>query len=164
MKAFWTIITLLIMILGFFGTVLPVIPGIVLIYAGYLLYGFATHWQAYGVGVLIAWGIVTCLVLFLDFYAGVIGARRFGASRFGTWGSLIGGVAGAIAAGFPGLIVGPFAGAVVGELMAGRSRLQALRSAWGSVVGFLAGSLIRIAVGVVMIGTFLWLVLLRKPY
>jgi len=160
MKAFWTVITLLIMAIGLVGTVLPVIPGILLIYAGYLLYGFATGWEAYGLIVIVGWSVVTALVLLLDVFAGAIGARKYGATRFGTWGSLIGGVIGALAAGFPGLILGPFVGATAGELLRGRSHREALRSGWGTFLGFMAGSVIKIAIGVVMIGTFIWWVIL----
>ena len=160
MKAFWTVITLLIMAIGLVGTVLPVIPGILLIYAGYLLYGFATGWQAYGLAAIVGWSVVTALVLLLDVFAGAIGARKYGATRFGTWGSLIGGVIGALAAGFPGLILGPFVGATAGELLRGRSHREALRSGWGTFLGFMAGSVIKIAIGVFMIGTFVWWVIL----
>ncbi len=154
MKALWTVITLLIMAIGLVGTVLPVIPGILLIYAGYLLYGFATGWQAYGLGAIVVWSVVTALVLLLDLCAGAIGARRYGASRSGTRGSLIGGLIGALAAGFPGLILGPFVGTTAGELLRGRSYRDALRSGWGTFIGFVLGSLVKIAIGVVMIGTF----------
>ena len=155
MRALWTVITLLIMAVGLVGTVLPVIPGIILIYAGYLLYGFATGWQAYGLAAIASWSVVTALVLLLDFYAGAIGARKYGASRSGTWGSLIGGLIGMLAAGFPGLILGPFVGATAGELLRGRSHREALRSGWGAFMGIMVGSVIKIAVGVVMIGTFI---------
>jgi uncharacterized protein len=158
-KTLWTIVTLLIMAVGLVGTVLPVIPGILLIYAGYLLYGFATGWQAYGLAAIAGWSVVTVLVLFLDFYAGAIGARRCGASRSGTWGSLVGGLIGTLAAGFPGLILGPFAGAAAGELLRGRSHREALRSGWGTFIGFMVGSVVKVAIGVVMIGTFIWWVL-----
>jgi hypothetical protein len=63
------------MAVGLVGTVLPVIPGILLIYAGYLLYGFATGWQAYGLAAIVGWSVVTGFVLLLDFYAGAIGAK-----------------------------------------------------------------------------------------
>ena len=155
MKALWTIITLLIMAMGLVGTLLPVIPGILLIYAGYLLYGFATGWQAYGLAAIVGWSVVTALVLLLDFYAGAIGAKRYGGSRSGAWGSLIGGVIGALAAGFPGLILGPFVGATAGELLRGRSHREALRSGWGTFIGFMLGSVVKTAVGVVMTGTFI---------
>jgi uncharacterized protein len=159
MKALWTIITLLIMAVGLVGTVLPVIPGILLIYAGYLVYGFATGWQAYGLAAIVGWSVVTGLVLLLDFYAGAIGAKRYGASRSGAWGSLIGGLIGTLAAGFPGLILGPFVGAAGGELLRGKSHREALRSGWGTFIGLMVGSVVKIAIGVVMIGTFIWWVL-----
>jgi len=159
MKTLWAVVTLLIMTVGLVGTVLPVIPGILLIYAGYLLYGFATGWQAYGLTAIVGWSVVTGLVLLLDFYAGAIGAKRYGASQYGTWGSLIGGLIGTLVAGFPGLIMGPFVGAAAGELLRGRSHREALRSGWGTLLGFVVGSVVKIALGVVMIGTFIWWVL-----
>ena len=159
MKALWTIVTLLIMAVGLVGTVLPFIPGILLIYAGYLLYGFATGWQAYGLTAIVGWSVVTAFVLLLDFYGGAIGAKRYGASRSGAWGSVIGGMIGTLVAGFPGLILGPFVGAAVGELLRGGSHREALRSGWGTFIGFMVGSLLKIAIGVVMIGTFIWWVL-----
>jgi hypothetical protein len=159
MNTLWTIVSVLIMTAGLIGTVVPFVPGIVLIYAGYLFYGFVTGWHAYGAGTVVVWGVVAGLLMLLDFYAGSIGAKKFGASRFGIWGSFIGAVVGALAAGLPGLILGPFVGALAGELIGGRSSRQALRSAWGSFIGLMTGSLVRIAVGVVMVGTFLWLVL-----
>jgi len=154
MKALWTIITLLIMAVGLVGTVLPVIPGILLIYAGYLLYGFATGWQAYGLAAIVGWSVVTALVLLLDFCAGAIGAKRYGASRSGTWGALIGGLIGSLTAGLPGLILGLFVGAAAGELLRGRSHRAALRSGRGTFIGFMVGSVVRIALGAVMVGTF----------
>jgi uncharacterized protein len=159
MKAFWTIVTLLIMAVGLVGTVMPVIPGVLLIYAGYLLYGFATGWQAYGLAAIVCWAVVIALVLLLDFYAGAIGAKRYGASQYGTWGSLIVGLIGTLAAGFPGLILGPFVGAAAGELLRGRSYREAFRSGWGTFIGFMVGSVVKIALGVAMIGTFIWWVL-----
>ena len=159
MRTFWVIVTLLIMVVGLVGTVMPVIPGILLIYAGYLLYGFATGWQAYGLAAIVWWSVVAALILLLDFYAGAIGAKRYGASRSGTWGSLIVGLIGTLAAGFPGLILGPFVGAALGELVRGRSYREALRSGWGTFMGFLFGSVVKIALGVAMIGTFIWWVL-----
>jgi uncharacterized protein YqgC (DUF456 family) len=155
MKALWTAVTLLIMAVGLVGTVLPIIPGILVIFAGYLFYGFATGWQAYGPAAIAVWSVVTGLVLLLDFYSGAIGAKRYGASRSGAWGSLIGGMLGTLVAGFPGLLLGPFVGAAVGEMLRGRSHREALRSGWGTFIGFMVGSVVKIGLGVVMVGTFI---------
>jgi uncharacterized protein YqgC (DUF456 family) len=119
MKALWTIVALLIMAVGLVGTVLPVIPGILLIYAGYLLYGFATGWQAYGLPAIVGWSVVAGLVLLLDFYGGAIGAKRYGASPSGAWGSLIGGLIGTLAAGFPLLNSHQGCGAFLGSPFVG---------------------------------------------
>jgi uncharacterized protein YqgC (DUF456 family) len=95
-------------------------------------------------------------MVFLDYYAGAIGARRYGASAPGVWGSVIGGILGIIFLGPIGILVGPFVGAVTGELLSGKTRRSALRSGWGAFIGFLAGSLFKLIVGCVMIGSFLW--------
>lgn len=54
---------------GLLGTLLPFLPGIPLIYAGYLFYGLATGWQDYGLCAMAAWGLVVGVVTFLDLYA-----------------------------------------------------------------------------------------------
>ena len=159
MKIFWTVITVLIMFAGLAGTVLPFLPGVPLIYACIVVYGFFTGWEAYGLGAVTGWGIATLAAVLLDFYAGSIGARRYGASWAGTFGSVLGGIVGTLAAGLPGLIIGPFVGAAAGELIRGRSGREALRSGWGAIVGFIGGGLVKVAVGISMIGSFLWWVL-----
>jgi len=159
MNIFWFIITLIIMTAGLFGTIIPALPGIPLIYASFLFYGFVSGWKFYGVGAIIFWGIITAILIFLDFYIGSLGAQKYGGSKFGVFGAFIGGIAGVIFFNFPGLIAGPFIGAVAGELIAGRTRKEAFKSGWGTFVGFLAGSLCKMTVGIIMIGTFLWWVL-----
>ncbi len=159
MDALPIIITVLVMLAGLAGAFLPFLPGIPIIYACIVVYGFLTGWNAYGAGAVVGWGIATLVMVFLDFYAGSIGAKRFGASRSGVWGSILGSIVGIIIAGLPGLIIGPFVGAVGGELISGRSAADALRSGWGTIIGFIGGSIVRLAVGVGMIGSFLWWVL-----
>jgi uncharacterized protein len=154
-------ISLVIMLAGLAGTVLPVLPGIVLIYAGYLLYGLLTSWQQYGAGTMIFWGAVTGATLALDVWAPALGARRSSSSILGIWGSFAGAVIGLALFGLPGILVGTFAGAVVGELMAYRSIMEAIRSGKGALLGYLAGSLLKVVIGLVMVGTFIWQVAMR---
>ena len=155
----WLIITLIIMAVGLMGTFLPLIPGIPVIYGGYVVYGFLSAFTFYTYRALIGWGIVTVVTIIVDFYAGSLGARRFGASRYGVWGSVAGVVAGTLFFGLPGVIIGPFVGAVAGELIAGKPYREAFLSGWGTVIGFLCGGLFKFAVALAMIGTFLWWVL-----
>ena len=159
MKNLWIIVTVIIMTGGLAGTILPLLPGIPLIYAAFIFYGFLSGWEAYGAGAVIGWGTVTAFTVIVDFYAGSLGARRFGSSRIGIWGAFLGGVLGTIFFGFPGLIGGPFLGALAGELVTGKPVREAFRAAWGTLVGLFGSSLFKVAVGFAMIGSYLWWVL-----
>jgi len=150
------IFTLILMLVGLIGTLAPMVPGIPLIYGGFILYGLVSGWKAYGADAMIFWGIVTAFMVFLDYYAGALGAKKYGASMAGIWGSIIGGILGVIFLGFVGIILGPLLGAVIGELLFGKSQRDAWKSGWGTLIGFLAGSLFKLIVGFIMMGTFLW--------
>lgn len=153
------IISFLVMLIGALGTIIPLLPGIPLIYLGYIIFGLGSHWAHYGATTMIVWGIVTTASVLLDYYAGALGAKKYGASAAGIWGSIIGGILGIIFLGLPGIIFGPFLGAVAGELLSGKSKQQAFKSGWGTLIGFLAGSLFKIIIALVMILTFLWLII-----
>jgi len=159
MNVTFIVVTLIIMFVGLAGTILPMLPGLILIYAGFLFYGIATGWTSYGVGAMFLWGFVVLGTFVVDHIAGSVGARKYGASRYGFWGSFIGAFAGLLIAHLPGLIIGTFLGAYCGELLAGKSGYEAFRSGKGALIGLLAGTLFKLAVGVVMIGSFVWWVL-----
>lgn len=159
METVWLIIAIILVLSGLLGTVIPMLPGVPLIYAGFLLQGITTHWRDFGAGTMIILGMVTLSVVLIDFYAGAIGAKRTGASQAGVWGGILGGVVGVVVLNLPGLIVGPLVGAVVGELAAGKSSREALRAGWGAFVGFVAGSLLKISVALIMTGMFFFYLL-----
>lgn len=133
----------LFMIAGIAGCVLPVIPGPPLSYIGLLLLHFTSRYQ-FSTSFLIIWGIITVVVYVIDYLIPVWGTKRFGGSKRGVWGSLIGLVIGLFF--FPpfGIIIGPFLGAVIGELTAGKDHGSALKSGFGSFMGFLLGTLLKL--------------------
>jgi len=128
---------------GILGCVLPVLPGPPLSYDGLLLLHFTSKFQ-FESRFLIIWAIITALVYALDYVIPAIGTKKFGGSKWGVWGSVIGLVVGIFF--FPpfGIIIGPFAGAVIGELSSGKESGAALKSGFGSFVGFMAGTLIKL--------------------
>ena len=79
------------------------------------------------------------LVVLLEYLIPIYGTKRFGGTKYGMWGSTIGLLAG-LWFGPLGIVIGPFVGAFVGEMLATQDSSTALRSAWGSFVGFLFGS------------------------
>ncbi|WP_167619217.1 DUF456 domain-containing protein [Maribellus sediminis] len=133
----------LFMISGILGCVLPVIPGPPLSYLGVLLLHFTERYQ-FPPRFLIIWGILTAVVYALDYVIPAWGTKRFGGSKRGVWGSVIGLVVGLFF--FPpfGIIIGPFLGAVIGELTSGKDSGVAIKSGFGSFIGFLVGTLLKL--------------------
>jgi uncharacterized protein YqgC (DUF456 family) len=140
---------ILLMIAGILGCLLPFIPGPPLNYLGLLLLHFTSGYQ-FENKFIIVWGAITAVVYFLDMVIPVWGTKKFGGSRRGVWGSMIGLVAGFFF--FPplGIIIGPFAGAVIGELSSGKNSSEALKSGLGSFIGFLVGTLLKLIVSGMM--------------
>ena len=159
MEPMYLVLALLLMIAGLAGAFLPVLPSAPLVYVGYAVYGLATGWRQYGLGVMLALGVVTVLVVVIDYVSGAVGAKQFGASRIGTVGSILGAIVGLIVFNAIGLVIGVFVGAVLGELIEGRTLDQAARSGWGALLGFLAGSVFKFIVSASMIAAFLLFIL-----
>lgn len=133
---------ILLLLAGIMGCVLPALPGPPLSYAALLALHFTAGHQL-SPKVLIVWAIVVVLVTLLDYMVPVWGAKKFGASKRGVWGSVIGLVVGLFFGPF-GIIIGPFAGAVIGELTSGKQSGDAMYAGFGSFVGFMTGVLLKL--------------------
>jgi uncharacterized protein YqgC (DUF456 family) len=152
---------LLVMIIGLAGVILPVLPGIPIIFAAALIYGFLTGFSVIGADTLLIFAILTIIALILDWAAGVVGVRKMGGSRAGMIGAFLGMIIGLLlpGVGIAGFIIGAFAGAFIMELLVNRDSRIALRAGFGSFLGFLAGGLAKFVIGSIMIGMFIWRVI-----
>ena len=128
-------------LVGFIGSILPIIPGPPISWAGLLLLKWTDfvyeHGAAYENALWILLFFVV-LVTVLDYVVPIMGTKKFGGSKRGVWGATIGVVVG-LFFGPLGIIIGPFLGAYIGEITTGKKEKDALRAAWGSFVGFLLG-------------------------
>jgi uncharacterized protein len=157
--AWWTITTIL-MLVGLLGTVVPMLPGTTVIWAAAVLH-YVLMWWKPGVTLEAAdWimlgglTLLTAISYVIDFFSGLIGAKWFGATRWGAIGGLIGGIVGLF---FPpvGFFVGPLAGVLIGELLGGKELLPAGKSTWGTFLGTTAGIIARVILAIAMIAWFL---------
>jgi uncharacterized protein YqgC (DUF456 family) len=132
-------------IAGFIGAVLPVIPGPPLGFIALLLLSWAKGWEPFSALFLIVMGCLTLLVLVLDYIVPAIGAKKYGASRFSVFCSVVGMILGLFV--FPpfGLFIGGFLGAMAGELYVGRGGKEAMRAGWGVLIGNLFGIGLKMA-------------------
>lgn len=142
------------LIAGLAGVVLPVLPGVPLAWLGFFIYAIGTGFDRISITTTVVFSILMIFTLVLDLVAPMLGASKYKASKLGILGSFIGLMAGIIVFGFWGIILGPFIGALLGELVARKQPEQAFKSAFGTLLGFLAGSLIKIIVVLTMAGFF----------
>lgn len=144
----------LLALVGLVGTLFPMLPGAPLIWVGLLVLAWISDFKSVSVTTLIVTGILTAIATGASYVAGTVGAKKYGASRYGIVGSVVGMIAGL--AFLPvGLIVGPFIGAVIGELLHGTSRDRALKAGMGTVIGFVGGTLLQLILGLVLFGYFI---------
>ena len=130
---------------GLIGCIIPIIPGPPISYAGLLLMHFTKAVQ-YEQKFLLIWAGLVIAVTIIDFYSPILGTKKFGGTKRGTWGATIGLLLGLVF--FPpiGIIIGPFAGALLGELTHSEDMKKAIRSGLGSLLGFLIGTGLKFAV------------------
>ena len=147
-------LAVILVVVGLAGTVLPVIPGAALIFAGLFLAAWADGFARVGTVALVIIGMLGALSFVADFVGTLLGAKRVGASPQALVGATIGGIAG-IFFGLPGMIAGPFLGAVAGEFLARKRFAQAGKVGLGTWLGLAAAAVAKVVLAFMMIATFL---------
>lgn len=154
------ILAILLALAGIAGAIIPGIPGTPLSYGALLLLHF-TRGITYSEKFLIIMAIIAVVITLIDYWIPIYGTKKFGGTKAGVRGSVVGLIIGVIVLpilgivigpfGLLGIILGPFLGALVGERMAGTPEKDAFRSAIGSFLGFVAGTLIKVIYGLVVL-------------
>ena len=127
---------------GFLCCIIPGLPGTPIAYVG-LLIAQVTERVDFSWQLLLVWGIVTVVVSVLDYVVPAWGTKQFGGTKWGVWGSTIGVFVG-LFFGALGVILGPLVGAVLGELLGGKATSDALKAGWGSFIGLLFGTILKL--------------------
>ena len=154
----WGIIILL-FIIAFVGLVYPIIPSVLFILGGFIVYGLFYSFSE------LSWWFWVIQILFVvllfsaDTLSNLVGVKKFGGTKAGMWGSTIGLIVGPFVIPLAGIILGPFIGAVVGELIFSKANLQtSFKAGIGSVVGFLTSVVTKGIIQIVMIAVFVFVI------
>lgn len=142
----WVVISVIIMIVGLLGVLVPFLPGLPLAFSGVFLLALITDFNLISPWILVILGVLALLSVLVDYLSGIIGARWGKASVWGTVGAITGLIAGIVTFGPIGLILGPAVGVLVFEFVAKRDKEHALRAAKST----LASSLLGIAVNAIL--------------
>lgn len=151
--ALW-ILSIVLMLVGAAGIVLPALPGVPLMFAGMVLAASIDDFTSIGWITITVLGLLTVIAFVVDFVASALGAKRVGASARAVWGAILGTIIG-LFFGIPGLVLGPFVGAVIGELTVHGKLATAGRVGFATWMGLLFGTLFKLAIAFSMIGIFL---------
>ena len=149
----WAIAVVMVVI-GIAGTVLPALPGPILVFGGILLAAWADDFTRIGAWTLVLVGVMTAAAHAVDLVSAAVGVKRSGASGRAVLGASLGALAGLVF-GLPGLIAGPFAGAVLAELSVRRDLRGAGRAGLWAWIGFLVGTVAKLALVFAMVGVAL---------
>lgn len=147
------IIASLLFITGIVGSIVPVLPGAPVIWAGMIIYGIMAGFDNMPWWFFAVQGLLALMIMGVDYLTSALGSRYFGGSKAAFWGAMIGLLGGLFF--FPiGLFVGPFAGAVIAELIFARKTDQALKAGLGAFIGFWGGLPVKLVLEAVMITWF----------
>ena len=157
-QPYFSALAAILVVLGLAGTVVPVLPGILLVFGGLLLAAWADGFRHVGAVGLSIIGVLALLAFAADFVASLLGAKRVGASPLALAGAAAGGIVG-VFLGIPGLIFGPFVGAVAGEYLARGRLVQAGKVGIGTWIGLILAAVAKVVIAFLMVGTFIasWL-------
>lgn len=148
------VLSAVLVLAGLAGTVLPLLPGTLLVWAGLLLGAWIDDFTRVGVVTVVLLTLLAALAWALDFVAGLMGAKRAGASPQALVGAAVGTVVG-IFMGLIGVLFMPLVGAGIGEYWAQKNQQRAAKVALATWLGLLLGMVAKVVIAFVMVGIFL---------
>jgi uncharacterized protein YqgC (DUF456 family) len=149
------IIGAILILLGLVGSVLPVLPGPPLSFIGIFLLALTRNFSPPLTPTLIIIMLaITITVTGVDYFLPLIGAKKYGASKWGIYGSIVGMIIGVFFSPI-GMLLGAFIGAVLVEWMVSRKERQALRAGWGIFIGSILGTILKLGASGIMAYYFL---------
>ncbi len=154
MDVFLIVLGLILILAGLIGCILPGLPGPLTAWLGLVVTTLAKvipdDWSFIGVTFFIV-----LIITILDYLIPAVGTKKFGGSKYGTIGAVVGVIAGFFLPIPGGIIVGAFAGAFIGEYLKNNDAAQALKAAFGALIGFLVSTGMQLIVTLIFLGLYI---------
>jgi uncharacterized protein len=152
-QALMWLLAIVLMIVGLVGTVLPALPGVILVLAGVIVGAWIDDFTKVPVWIVVLIGVIAVVAWVTDYVATVLGAKKAGASKLALLGAAIGTLLG-ILMGLIGLLFMPLVGAALGQYLSERNSKNAAKVGIATWLGLLVGTVIKIALVFMMLGIF----------
>ncbi len=156
MDIFLVIAGFLLCVIGMVGSVLPILPGPPISWIGLLVLHLTNAVEAsyLFLGITL---VIAITIFILDYFIPAIGTKKFGGSRAGAIGATLGLIIGLLSPIPFGILIGPFLGALIGEMVFNKTEgKHAVKAAFGSFLGFLASTFMKLTISIIFLGFFLW--------
>jgi len=140
-------------VLGLAGTVLPFLPGTVLVWGGIVLGAWIDDFVRVGTTTVVVVSVLAVLAWVLDYVAGLMGAQKAGASKQALLGAAVGTVVG-LFMGLVGVLFMPLVGAAIGEYVARKDQTRAVKVGFATWVGIMVGLIAKMVLAFTMVGIF----------
>ncbi len=150
------VLALLVMVVGLIGTVLPVIPGTILIFLSALGFAFVEGFQTVGWPTLIALGVLALVATTADIWASSVGAKVGGASGWSVLAGMIGGLIGFLVLSLVGAIIGAILGVLLTEIVRLGDWRKALKAGGGWAIGWALATVVQVGIALTMVAIFVW--------
>jgi uncharacterized protein len=147
------ILSAALILLGLAGTVLPVLPGTVLVWGGIVLGAWIDDFTRVGMSTVVVVSVLAVLAWGLDYVAGLMGAQKAGASKLALLGAAVGTVLG-LFMGLVGVLFMPLVGAAVGEYLARKDQTRAVKVGVATWIGIMLGLIAKVVLAFIMVGIF----------
>lgn len=154
----WVVIAVL-FILSFVGIIFPIVPSVLVIWGGFLLYHFVLNNEALNIVFWIVMVILTVVLIAADIIANSYFVKKYGGSKWGERGAAVAVIIGSFIIPPFGIIIIPFLVVFVIEMIQKRTSQEAFRASLGSLIGFLGGAVAKVVLQLVMIVWFLIVVI-----
>jgi uncharacterized protein YqgC (DUF456 family) len=147
------VLSIALIVLGLAGTVLPLLPGTVLVWGGIVVGAWIDAFARVGATTVAVVSVLAVLAWALDYVAGLMGAQKAGASKQALLGAAVGTVVG-LFMGLVGVLFMPLVGAAIGEYVAQKDQSRAVRVGVATWVGIMVGLIAKVVLAFVMVGIF----------
>ncbi|WP_309086912.1 DUF456 domain-containing protein [Domibacillus sp.] len=150
----WTVIILL-FIASFAGFIFPIVPSVLVLWAGFGLYYVGISREELSILFWIGMFVLTALMFLADFLANSYFVKKYGGSKWGEWTAVIALIAGSFIIPPFGILIVPFVAVFAVELIVLKNVKQAFFVAYATLIAFLSGTLAKVVIQLIMIGWFL---------
>lgn len=143
------------MIIGVVGILIPIIPGMLLIWLSTLIFVIFTGFEALSIAAFIVITLIAAITGTADFWLSAWGAQKGGASKRSLFWGIVGSLAGTLALPLIGTIIGYALGILLSEYQQRADWQSALRASLGGVAGWGLATAVQLGGAIIIIGVFI---------